>query len=314
MAFCDWSELQKTRRELLRAHTFPQSFSLKFQQLDAHINLEAQTVLQQIAEAGNQPVAFKPILLRACANIFLQHFCGKRYEYEDKSFQKMVYYFDQIFYEVNQGYAADFMPWLLPFYRSHFNEIAKWSKFIREFTTEIVNDRYSKWGPGKENSDYIDTLIDTIRREEDKEINLEIALFSLEDIIGGHSAIANFLMKVLAYIATKPDVQRKIKMEIIAVTGGERDVRLTDRQSMPYTEAVILETTRLIASPIVPHVASQDSSIAGKISISICVASLSRARVNVHHLKDFFTTRKMQFFLDTSNKVRVNEGDINYQN
>lgn len=279
LAFCDWSELQKTRRELLRVHTFPQSFSTKFQQLDAHINKEAHLMFEQIADAGKQPVAFKPILLRACANIFLQHFCGKRCEYEDKSFQKMVYYFDQIFYEVNQGYAADFLPWLLPFYRSHFNEIGKWSKFIREFTTEIVNDRYSRWEPGRENSDYIDTLIDTICGEEDKEINLEIALFSLEDIIGGHSAIANFLMKVLAYIATKPDVQRKVKMEINSVTRGQREVRLTDRQSMPYTEAVILETTRLIASPIVPHVASQDSSISGKISIRSTKKLLHRMRI-----------------------------------
>lgn len=177
----------------------------------------------------------------------------------------MVYYFDLIFYEVNQGYAADFLPWLLPFHQSHFNEIKQWTQFIREFTTDLVSDRYSKWELGRESNDYIDTLIDSIRRKEDKEIDLDIALFSLEDILGGHSAIVNFLMKVLAFIATKPDVQRKIKMEINSVTEGKRDVSLADRQFMPYTEAVILETTRLIASPIVPHVASQDSSISGKL-------------------------------------------------
>ncbi len=129
---------------------------------------------------------------------------------------------------------------------------------------QIVNERYSTWEPGRESCDYIDTLIETLRRDSDKEIDLEIAMFSLEDIIGGHAAIANFLTKVLAYIATRPDVQTKIKEEIRSVTKCKRDVNLMDRRSMPYTEAVILETIRLIASPIVPHVASQDSSISGE--------------------------------------------------
>lgn len=155
------------------------------------------------------------------------------------------------------------MPWMLPLYRKHFNNIQKWTKHIRKFTMQIVNERYATWQPGRESSDYIDTLIETIRKEDDKEIDLEIAMFSLEDIIGGHAAIANFLMKVLAYIAVKPDVQAKIRAEIYSITKGKRDVGLTDRRRMPYTEAVLLETIRLIASPIVPHVASQDSSIAG---------------------------------------------------
>lgn len=263
LAFCDWSELQKTRRELLKDHTCPKIFSTKFQQLDTFINEETNHMLHLISTFHNKPVAFKPFLLHTCANIFLLHFCGKRYEYEDSSFRKMIFYFDLIFYEVNQGYSVDFMPWMLPFYRRHFNQFHKWTKYIRNFMAPIVNERYCTWKPGKKNYDYIDTLIRTIRRKEDKEINLEIAMFSLEDVIGGHSAIANFLMKVFAYIAVRPEIQMRIREEIKSVTKEMRNVRLTDRRSMPFTEAVILETIRLIASPIVPHVASQDSSIAG---------------------------------------------------
>lgn len=220
-------------------------------------------LLEHIAVRTGKPIEFKPLLLLTCANIFMLHFCSKRYTHSNKSFEKMTYYFDRIFYEVNQGYAGDFMPWMLPLYRKHFNNIRKWTKHIRDFTTEIVNERYYTWTPEKESCDYIDTLIETIRKQDDKEIDLDIAMFSLEDIIGGHSAVTNFLMKVLAYVAVRPDVQAKIRAEIKLVTKNKRDVRLADRRRMPYTEAVILETIRLIASPIVPHVASQDSSIAG---------------------------------------------------
>lgn len=225
-------------------------------------------MLEHISTHEGKPIDFKPLLLHTCANIFLQHFCGKRYSYQDESFSKMTYFFDQIFYEVNQGYASDFMPWMLPLYQRHFKKIQSWTKEIRKFTTQIVNERYATWQPGRESNDYIDTLIETIKKEDDQEIDLEIAMFSLEDIIGGHAAIANFLMKVFAYIAVKPDVQEKIRAEIKSVTKGARDVGLTDRRRMPYTEAVILETIRLIASPIVPHVASQDSSIASLFMFS----------------------------------------------
>ena len=75
-------------------------------------------------------------------------------------------------------------------------------------------------------------------------------------------------MQILAYIATRPEVQKQMQAEVDAATragtASGRPVGLPDRTAMPYTEAVILESIRLIASPIVPHVANQDSSIAGK--------------------------------------------------
>lgn len=50
------------------------------------------------------------------------------------------------------------------------------------------------------------------------------------------------------------------------MTEGNRDVTLFDRAHMPYTEAVVLEVLRTASSPIVPHVATQDTSIGGKTS------------------------------------------------
>ena len=47
-----------------------------------------------------------------------------------------------------------------------------------------------------------------------------------------------------------PEVQRKVQSEIDEVVGRERLPSLTDRSSMPYTEAVIQELTRI--QPIGP--------------------------------------------------------------
>ena len=63
---------------------------------------------------------FQTPLLVTCANMFMHYMCSKRYSYEDEGFLQMVGDFDKIFFDINQGYAVDFMPWLAPFYHFHF--------------------------------------------------------------------------------------------------------------------------------------------------------------------------------------------------
>lgn len=86
------------------------------------------------------------------------------------------------------------------------------------------------------------------------------------DLMGGHAAAGCFLARILGYIADLPDVQKKIHQEIdnILTYKDTNDcdlIELSDRNQMPYTEAVCMEALRLIISPLFPRVASQDSSI-----------------------------------------------------
>lgn len=264
LAFCDWSNIQKTRREMLRSHTFPRAFTCRYHQLDKFISSELNHLKDIISESATQAVPIKPVLLQACANVFTSYFCSRRFDTNDNEFNKMIKNFDEIFYEVNQGYAADFIPWLLPLHSRHLSKLAQWSQEIRDFMLKrIVNIRLENWTEEQEQEDYIDALISHAHSKDKPAMKWETALFALEDIIGGHSAVGNFIVKALAFIATRPDVQRKVQEEVDLATMSSRDVSLADCPVMPYTEALILEVIRLIASPIVPHVATQDSSIAG---------------------------------------------------
>ncbi|KAI5711504.1 hypothetical protein M8J75_000886 [Diaphorina citri] len=143
------------------------------------------------------------------------------------------------------------------------------SKAIRAFVMEnLMNDRIVKYERNERNNndeeDYVDSLLERVYNNRDKaKMDLNTALFSLEDIVGGHTAISNFIMKTLGFLVNHPNVQAKIQKEVDAITLNSRDVTLADRKQMPYTEATILESIRMIASPIVPHVATQNSSIGG---------------------------------------------------
>jgi len=54
------------------------------------------------------------------------------------------------------------------------------------------------------------------------------------------TALSNFLLAMMQ----NPDIQRKAQDEIDAVVGAERLPTFSDRSSLPYIEAVYLETLR----------------------------------------------------------------------
>lgn len=141
--------------------------------------------------------------------------------------------------------------------------LSNWSKEIRQFIlSRIIDHHRSTLDPNQPPRDFTDALL--LHLEEDEELNWQHIIFELEDFLGGHSAIGNLVMLALAAIVKNPEVGEKIQKEIDDVTGGNRDVNLFDKPDMPYTEATILETLRTSSSPIVPHVANQDTSIGGK--------------------------------------------------
>ncbi|KAL1394756.1 hypothetical protein pipiens_011719, partial [Culex pipiens pipiens] len=264
LAFCDWSETQKARRDMLIPHTFPRNFSGRFHELNNFVNDEISAMLGDVR--SSETIEIKPVVLNICANVFSQYFASHRFDVENPKFQKLVKNFDQIFYEVNQGYAADFLPFLLPLHHRNLKRMDQLAEEIREIMLEtIINDRYNSWVEGNTENDYVDSLINHVKSKIGPEMEWETALFALEDIIGGHSAVGNFLVKTFGYIIQHGEVQQKIQAEVDRVLeeGGKQFVDLSDRNQMPYTEAVIMEALRLIASPIVPHVANQDSQIGG---------------------------------------------------
>ncbi|GJQ80543.1 putative cytochrome P450, partial [Trypoxylus dichotomus] len=113
---------------MLRMHTFPRAFTAKFNSLECIISDEASTLVSRIEGV----VKIKPFLLESIGNIFVEHFCSRTFN-RCEEFTKMTSNFDEIFYEVNQGYAADFLPFLLPFHASHLEKISRLAHEIRAF-------------------------------------------------------------------------------------------------------------------------------------------------------------------------------------
>ena len=98
-------------------------------------------------------------------------------------------------------------------------------------------------------------------------LTLENALFGVEDMLGGSSALASLVYQGMLFLAQNPQVQAKVREEVEQVTNGE-PISI-DRHRLPYAESVIWEVTRKIGSPLVPHVANQDTTVGGEIFLAM---------------------------------------------
>ncbi|XP_061400516.1 cytochrome P450 307a1-like [Musca vetustissima] len=201
----------------------------------------------------------KPIIQEASANMFLQYMCSVRFDYNDDEFQKFVNSFDEIFWEINQGYAVDFLPWLAPVYKNHTDSIVKWSTTIRKFILErIISGREQQHDRVETDMDFTSVLLKTVF--EDKNFSRETIIYMLEDFLGGHSAIGNLVMITLAHVAHNNAIGKKIQLEADEISEkGKRIINLYDMENMPYTMATISEVLRFSSSPIVPHVATENT-------------------------------------------------------
>ncbi len=268
LALCDWSDLQKTRRHIARIYCSPKFTSYNYQLLTTIADRELQHLIAKLTDecvrgGGGATVDVKDLVLAACANMFSQYMCSVRFAYDMKSFRHIVRCYDKIFWDINQGYAVDFLPWLSPLYARHMNKLADWAKKIREFTMEnVVEQHLSTVNYEEEPRDFTDALLQNLR--EDENLSWNHILFELEDFLGGHSAVGNLVLLTLLYLLKFPHVLQKIRDEIAEVTGNTRNVGLLDKSSMVYTEATIFETLRFTSSPIVPHVATEDTELQGE--------------------------------------------------
>jgi cytochrome P450 family 307 subfamily A len=117
LALCDWSDLQKTRRRIARFYCSPRFASPQFGQLSSVAAQETQRLLERIRSNGDAALRVKPLIQATCANMFANYMCSTSFDYDDAQFKELVQNFDEIFWDINQGYAVDFLPWLLPAYQ-----------------------------------------------------------------------------------------------------------------------------------------------------------------------------------------------------
>ncbi|XP_027213908.1 cytochrome P450 307a1 [Penaeus vannamei] len=268
LALCDMNTVQKKRINLARSVLmFRTGESHSYEKFEENVISEMPTLTDEIDKVLNKPVPAKELLSYCAMNIFTGFICSTKFDYSDPAFRDLARKFDFVFEDINNGHPTDFLPWLAPFFCTYLKDIQEVAAQIRQIILEkICNDKYNQLKCDPTNiKDLADAYFANLLNEnKDNETwDWQAILYIIEDLLGGSSAIGNIVMRIFGYVLQNPHVYEKLRAEIDEKIGKNQTPKLNDKSEMIYTQAVVLEVLRLTSSPIVPHVATADTTIGG---------------------------------------------------
>ncbi|NXA26912.1 CP1A5 protein, partial [Ibidorhyncha struthersii] len=219
--------------------------------LEDHVTKEADYLVTKFLQLMDEKKSFDPYryLVVSVANIICAMCFGKRYDHDDQELLNIVNVSEQFGDVAAAGNPADFIP-VLQYLPSRTMSLFKdFNKRFLRFLEKIVKEHYETYD--KNNiRDITDSLIEqcmekkveangTTQIPKGKIINLVNDLFG-----AGFDTVTTGLSWSLMYLVTYPHIQKKIQEELDQTIGRERRPRLSDRGTLPYTEAFILEMFR----------------------------------------------------------------------
>nr|AIU94229.1 cytochrome P450 1A5 [Lonchura striata] len=273
----DSGEVWKARRKL--AQSALKSFSIAPSPtsscsclLEEHVSKEAEYLVTKFLRLMEEGKSFEPYryLVVSVANVICAMCFGKRYEHEDQELLRLVNSTEEFTDVAAAGNPADFIPLLRYLPSRSMKLFIDFNRYFLSFLQRRVKEHYETY-----DENYIRDITDSLIEQcLDKKLGTNTAaqipkekiVNLVNDLFGaGFDTITTALSWSLMYLVTNPDVQKKIHEELDRTIGRERRPRLSDRGTLPYTEAFILEMFRhsSFLPFTIPHSTTKDTALNG---------------------------------------------------
>ncbi|PNI48627.1 CYP2D6 isoform 3 [Pan troglodytes] len=215
---------------------------------------------------------FRPngLLDKAVSNVIASLTCGRRFEYDDPRFLRLLDLAQEGLKE-ESGFLREVLnaiPVLL-----HIPALAgKVLRFQKAFLTqldELLTEHRMTWDPAQPPRDLTEAFLAEMEKAKgnpessfnDENLRIVVADLFSAGIVTTSTTLAWGLLLMILH----PDVQRRVQQEIDDVIGQVRRPEMGDQARMPYTTAVIHEVQRF--GDIVPlgvtHMTSRDIEVQG---------------------------------------------------
>ncbi|XP_064639839.1 cytochrome P450 1A1-like [Lineus longissimus] len=203
-------------------------------------------------------------------NIICAMCFGERYQRDDPDFLHLVKMNDEFMRFAGAGNPVDIMPWMRHFTKGSFKRFIGILNTMDNFCLKKRQEHLDTYIPG-ELRDITDALIRIVQETPEEEkaavgLTDEHILTTVQEMIGaGFDTISTTIMWAILFMAAHQDFQQKVQKEIDQVIGKGRFPSADDIQSLPFTEACIIETMRhsCIFPFALPHATTCDTSLDG---------------------------------------------------
>ncbi|XP_063057368.1 cytochrome P450 2J2-like [Engraulis encrasicolus] len=256
----------KTHRRF--AMTTLRNFGLGKTLMENAICEEIRYLQEEMETQKGDPFNPKMLFNNAVSNIICQLVYGRRYDYSDYTFQKVLKKFNEALYLEGTIWAQlyEAFPVIMKHLPGPHNAIFSNYLDVADFIRKEVERHKEDLDPNNPR-DYIDAYITEMQsgsgNDDFTESNL--VMNSLDLFLAGTETTSTTLLWALVLLIKHPDVQKKVQSEIDTVIGQSRPPSMADKASMPYTEAVIHEIQRI--GNIVPinglRLAGKDTTLGG---------------------------------------------------
>ncbi|XP_059197505.1 cytochrome P450 2U1 [Centropristis striata] len=235
----------------------------------ATIKTELLRLNEESGAAGLDP---GPLISNAVSNVICSLILGQRFHHEDREFRNMLDLMDRgLEISVNSpAVLINVFPLLYHCPFGVFKELRQVERDMTVFLKRIIanhQETLDRDHPRDLVDMYlIEMLAQRAAGEEDSSFTEDYLFYIIGDLfIAGTDTTANTVLWILLYMVLHPDIQDKVQAEIDEVIGTHRVLSLTDKGTLPFTEATIMEVQRLtVAVPLaIPHMVSETTVFRG---------------------------------------------------
>ncbi|XP_046577297.1 cytochrome P450 2J5-like [Haliotis rubra] len=236
--------------------------------LEERITEEIHYLKEVLTDLDEHPVQIRKLLTRSVANVIYSVVFGSRFEYDDLTFKSLLDITDNLFRTQGSMAAINAIPSLrhLPYFKKLMRPYFEGSNKMSTYAETRIEEHRCTYQEDVER-DYVDVFLKYEAENPDSTVytasNMTRCILDL--ILAGTETTSGTLDFGVLYMIKYPDVQHKCQKEIDRVVGCGRAVRVSDRPSLVYTEATIMEIQRMscVASAGVLRTSPWDAWVGG---------------------------------------------------